>query len=581
MLSINFNKKILSIAGFPILAMIIGAIIGQIYMRDVVNTLKSVEDEVPINQAITTIITNQLNQIIWLEKALLAADIDDVETLEIAVKDFDRLSKDNLDLLETIKGNVQDLISDSEDSSDRLGLSLNDVEVINDKYISFYTAGNELLELMLNGKIGEAEAKLLNVEDEVETLNEIMETTNNVISKKLREMSIAARTSGDTSLNITITIFCIFIILSFIFALFITRSILFQLGEDPNVLEKMTRSLADGNLQVKETRGATGMFASVQETMSKLKDIIHRIKMGSDEVRAAAEQISHGNTELSQRTQEQASSLEQVSSSMEEMTSTVNQNADNARQANLLAEEAQNKAESGGDVAKNATIAMDAISESSRKIVDIISVIDEIAFQTNLLALNAAVEAARAGEQGRGFAVVASEVRTLAQRSATAAKEIKELINDSVLRVEDGIKLVSESGETLQEIIESVQKVNTIVAEIATASQQQSSGIEQVNRAVTDMDGMTQQNASLVEQAAASSEAMQAQAEELTALVAYFRWEDDEKDKKPKKEEVKAVKSNLPSRSEGARTQSIRPQNKTLPQLQKIGDTDDSDWEEF
>ena len=236
-----------------------------------------------------------------------------------------------------------------------------------------------------------------------------------------------------------------------------------------------------------------------------------------------AEEISAGNANLSQRTEEQSSSLEETASSMEEMTSTVKQNADNAGQANQLAIAARDQAEKGGAVTAKAVRAMADINEASRRIADIIGVIDEIAFQTNLLALNAAVEAARAGEQGRGFAVVASEVRSLAGRSATAAKEIKDLIQDSVRKVQDGSLLVTQSGQTLEQIVSSVKKVSDIVAEIAAASREQSAGIEQVNRAVMQMDELTQQNAALVEQATAASQGMADQARELNEMMARYR----------------------------------------------------------
>jgi methyl-accepting chemotaxis protein len=265
-----------------------------------------------------------------------------------------------------------------------------------------------------------------------------------------------------------------------------------------------------------------GLGAGVNRLAESLVEIVSRVKSAGREIALGAEEITAGNSNLSLRTEEQATSLEETASSMEEMTTTVKQNADNAAQANQLALAARDQAEQGGAVVGKAVDAMSGINEAAKKIADIIGVIDEIAFQTNLLALNAAVEAARAGEQGRGFAVVASEVRSLAGRSATAAKEIKSLIADSVRKVEDGSGLVTQSGRTLGEIVTSVKKVSDIVAEIAAASREQSSGIEQVNRAVTQMDELTQQNAALVEQATAASQSMSGQVRELNDMLGRY-----------------------------------------------------------
>jgi len=273
--------------------------------------------------------------------------------------------------------------------------------------------------------------------------------------------------------------------------------------------------------------GKSGFFEAMSRGVNQLADnmaeVVSRVKRVAAEVHRGADEISAGNANLSQRTEEQSSSLEETASSMEEMTTTVKQNADNAAQANQLALAARDQAEKGGTVVSQAVSAMTGINEASKKIADIIGVIDDIAFQTNLLALNAAVEAARAGEQGRGFAVVASEVRSLAGRSATAAKEIKELIQDSVRKVEDGSVLVTQSGQTLEKIVASVKKVSDIVAEIAAASREQSSGIEQVNRAVMQMDELTQQNAALVEEATAASQAMVEQVRGLNEMLGRFQ----------------------------------------------------------
>jgi methyl-accepting chemotaxis protein len=293
-------------------------------------------------------------------------------------------------------------------------------------------------------------------------------------------------------------------------------------------MQNMLSAVVGGDLSKRiDLSGKMGFFEAMSRGVNQLADnmadVVSKVKAVASEVHRGADEISSGNANLSQRTEEQSSSLEETASSMEEMTTTVKQNADNAGQANQLAMAARDQAEKGGAVVSQAVKAMTDINDASKKIADIIGVIDDIAFQTNLLALNAAVEAARAGEQGRGFAVVASEVRSLAGRSATAAKEIKELIQDSVRKVEDGSVLVTQSGQTLEKIVASVKKVSDIVAEIAAASREQSSGIEQVNRAVMQMDELTQQNGALVEQATAASQAMAEQVRSLNEMLARYR----------------------------------------------------------
>ena len=294
-----------------------------------------------------------------------------------------------------------------------------------------------------------------------------------------------------------------------------------------NEVVRVLGALAKGDLTEKIVNEYQGTFGQLKGdsnmTVEKLTEIVTQIKESTDAINTAAKEIASGNSDLSQRTEEQASSLEETASSMEELTSTVKQNAENAKQANQLAIGASDVAVKGGGVVGQVVTTMSSINDSSKKIVDIISVIDGIAFQTNILALNAAVEAARAGEQGRGFAVVATEVRNLAQRSAAAAKEIKTLISDSVEKVGNGTKLVDEAGKTMEEIVTSIKRVTDIMSEITAASQEQSAGIEQVNQAITQMDEVTQQNAALVEQAAAAAESLEEQAQNLAGAVAVFR----------------------------------------------------------
>jgi methyl-accepting chemotaxis protein len=306
----------------------------------------------------------------------------------------------------------------------------------------------------------------------------------------------------------------------------IASSIKQQLGGEPNTASDIVRRIADGDLTVsvalaKDDDGS--MMHAMKGMRNSLVDIVSRVRVGTESMATASREIAQGNQDLSNRTEAQAGALEETASSMEELTSTLKQNADNARQANQLASSASDVAVKGGTAVAQVVATMGSINESSRRIVEIISVIDGIAFQTNILALNAAVEAARAGEQGRGFAVVASEVRNLAQRSAAAAKEIKGLISDSVEKVDHGSTLVNQAGDTMREVVDSIGRVRDMVAAITTATIEQSLGVEQVNRAIIEMDGMTQQNAALVEQAAAAAIAMQDQASHLNEIVAVFQ----------------------------------------------------------
>jgi methyl-accepting chemotaxis protein len=368
-----------------------------------------------------------------------------------------------------------------------------------------------------------------------------------------------------------------------------------QMEESVAQTQQIIKGATEGDLAKRlDVRGKSGDLAKLAEAINSLlesvADIVSNVKHSAGEVLRGAEEISQGNANLSQRTEEQSSSLEETASSMEEMTSTVKQNADNAGQANQLATAARDQAEKGGAVVGNAVRAMADINDSSKKISDIISVIDEIAFQTNLLALNAAVEAARAGEQGRGFAVVATEVRSLAGRSATAAKEIKELIQDSVRKVEDGSLLVTQSGQTLEQIVLSVKKVSDIVAEIAAASREQSSGIEQVNKAVMQMDEMTQQNAALVEQATAASQSMADQARDLTKMMERFQIGDaGSTGRATRPEAAPAAKperrsANRPFSGKprvAAKPAALEPTEAPAARRKAVANGGDGDWREF
>ncbi|MBK4739232.1 methyl-accepting chemotaxis protein [Noviherbaspirillum pedocola] len=402
---------------------------------------------------------------------------------------------------------------------------------------------------------------------------------------KLNDEAVAqAGQSYETARAIMLGISIVALGLGALIAFLATKSITTPIGRALIVAKTVAAGDLTSKIEVTSQDETGHLLQALKEMNDSLAKIVGEVRSGTDTIATATGQIAAGNLDLSSRTEQQASSLEETASSMEELTSTVKQNADNAKQANQLAASASDVAAKGGAVVSQVVETMEEINASARKIVDIIGVIDGIAFQTNILALNAAVEAARAGEQGRGFAVVASEVRSLAQRSAAAAKEIKALIDDSVGKVEAGSQLVGEAGSTMQDVVTSVQRVTDIMGEITLASREQSAGIEQINQAVAQMDQVTQQNAALVEEAAAAADSLQDQARSLAQAVSVFRL-----DGRPQTNSVKPVvvasvastgkaapvtRSNLPKPNSRPLAPVTRP--KVPAQVAEAGD-----WEEF
>ncbi|RFB69639.1 MULTISPECIES: methyl-accepting chemotaxis protein [unclassified Herbaspirillum] len=375
------------------------------------------------------------------------------------------------------------------------------------------TNKNEDARTMLKGESTKVYRSLL---DQVEKLVEVNE-------KGAEKSSTDADATYASARMWIIAMLLICMAAAMTLAIWISRVISRPLTEAVGVAQRVAGGDLTGTIRA-ESKDETGQLLEALRGMNdNLLKIVGEVRTGTDTIATASNEIASGNMDLSSRTEQQAGSLEETASAMEELTSTVKQNADNARQANQLAVTASEVAVAGGNVVGQVVDTMGSINDSSKKIVDIIGVIDGIAFQTNILALNAAVEAARAGEQGRGFAVVASEVRSLAQRSAAAAKEIKILIDDSVSKVDIGSKLVEQAGSTMEEVVNSVRRVTDIVSEITAASHEQSQGIEQINLAITQMDEVTQQNAALVEQAAAAAQSMQEQAGRLSEVVSVFK----------------------------------------------------------
>jgi len=385
---------------------------------------------------------------------------------------------------------------------------------------AFFDAAKSQPMTQTDPRVAEAEKRVIASSQKLDDL-----MTNLAISKeKAAERSVAEGTAlYNTVRAIMIALAIAGVAVGMLLGWLVTRGIVRPLGEAVSAARQVAAGDLTTDIRV-VTRDETGDLMGALKAMNEsLARIVKDVRDGCENIASASSQIAQGNADLSQRTEEQASSLEETAASMEELTSTVQQNANNASEADRLVSQASNVAVRGGEVVEGVVQTMSAISDSSRRIADITGVIDGIAFQTNILALNAAVEAARAGEQGRGFAVVAGEVRTLAQRSAVAAKEIKALIDESVTRVEGGSRQVDEAGRTMREVVDSVRQVATLVREISGASEEQSTGIGQVNQAVSQMDTVTQQNAALVEEAAAAAASMQEQATRLAQEVRRFK----------------------------------------------------------
>jgi methyl-accepting chemotaxis protein len=439
---------------------------------------------------------------------------------------------------------------------------------------------NKVIELRNAGQTEEAIAFL--TQQAAPSLKRVLGALDSLVAyegEQAAQAATQAETLSASARASMIILGSVAVLLGAFVAWIITRSITRPINAAVAVAETVASGDLSSHIVVNSSDETGRLLGALKAMNDSLLGVVAQVRHGTDAIATASSEIAAGNLDLSSRTEEQASSLEETASSMEELTSTVKQNADNARQANQLAKSASEVAVRGGSIVAQVVDTMGTINDSSKKIVDIIGVIDGIAFQTNILALNAAVEAARAGEQGRGFAVVATEVRNLAQRSAGAAKEIKELIAASVANVDTGSRLVNEAGQTMGDIVDSIVRVTDIMGEITSATHEQTIGIEQINMAIAQMDEVTQQNAALVEEAAAASQSMQEQAGELAHVVGFFKTGNH----------VASVSKLSPARAAAPAPAIARPAAKPAPARKAVAAAParrsnaaaESEWEEF
>ena len=483
---------------------------------------------IAVNSQITTKTSAALTRVEHVQYPTVEAlrsirqEVTDIqESLQRAVAEGD---KEALTLVEENASRIHDELRTLGQVDSDLHLD----DEIRTSFDAYYAAAVTATKILLGAQSGDAGSAIAEMQKYSESLNTLLTKSQEGAIAEFRSLLTSGTANVQRVLIVSLVMAVVMIGALGLGSWILIGSVFRSLGGEPEVAVATVRSIAGGDFTTAvnlRPGDDSSLLHGIETLRSKLGTLIKDVRATSGTVDNAAADINAGIDRLSTRTSEQAASLEETASSMEEMTVTVKRNAENARHANQLATAARDQAERGGTVATRAVAAMTEINTSSKRIADIIGVIDEIAFQTNLLALNAAVEAARAGEQGRGFAVVASEVRNLAQRSATAAREIKELIKDSVEKVQDGSRLVDESGKHLNEIVAAAKKVADIIGEISSASQQQADGLDQVNSAIMHMDESTQQNAAMAEETSSVAASMKSQAKALTDLIAVFRVE--------------------------------------------------------
>ena len=527
----TLSRKLAVAVGMPLAALIAVAAVGISQLGWAAQELSDMgTEDLPMAVGAAEIDGNLMDQAIEYEKvlrasyAIQAADPKAKERFEASVKEFDKLAV-NAD--ESVK-RVQALVAQAKQDDDpavvaKYAALERKVEAIDQAQTAFETAVHGVFKLVAEGKQAEAVQQIEAVEAaQVKAEQAIADFVAAVSQITAANVAAAMSEAARTKLLLTI-LAALALLASAALGTVIARGVLRQAVAARETARRIATGDLTGAIDIGSSDEMGQLLAAMRDMQAALVKVVSDVRANSQSVATASSQIAQGNQDLSQRTEQQASALQQTAATMEQLGTTVRQNAENAQQANQLAQGASTVAVTGGEVVGQVVDTMKGISDSSKKIADIISVIDGIAFQTNILALNAAVEAARAGEQGRGFAVVAAEVRSLAGRSAEAAKEIKGLITASVERVEQGAALVDRAGKTMQEVVTSIRRVTDIMGEISAASVEQNSGVQQVGQAISQMDQATQQNAALVEESAAATESLKNQASALVTSVGVFR----------------------------------------------------------
>ncbi len=573
--NISIKLRLLLTMGFMGVMLIIGGAMGMYGLQSTNNALQQVyTNQMPSANAINIMMIRLLQARAALNRVAMRPDEENAEATIKRAENFYVQSEESWQKYLALPVNTEEEGKLAEEVTEKRALYLKD--------------GNEALAGALRAKrIDEAEEILLKKMSPL--YQNLQKSTDALIDLQMK--NAADEYESSQSLYSTFRTAVIGGVLFGLLAVAISAFFLIRAINQP--LQEMLRhfdAISAGDLtnriEVKSRNEMGTLMLGLQKMQNQLTETVSRVREGSISIGTATTQIAAGNMDLSSRTEQQAASLEETASSMEELTSTVKQNADNARQANQMAISASAVAAKGGSVVSEVVETMGSIDASAKKIVDIIGVIDGIAFQTNILALNAAVEAARAGEQGRGFAVVASEVRSLAQRSAAAAKEIKTLIDDSVNKVDQGSKLVAQAGTTMKEVVDSVKHVTDIMSEILAASQEQSAGIEQVNTAISQMDQVTQQNAALVEEAAAAASSLEEQAASLAATVSVFKVNNDHAHASAQIVNLQPRPKTLPAASAANPAKTPKRPAVAAAKTQRIANgatasKNDDDWEQF